>query len=274
MTAIAGKNVLITGGAGGIGRLIALDLARRGARVVVWDLDGERLGRVVEELRLAGTAEPRGDRCDVSSREEVYRAAGAVLEEVGPIDVLINNAGVVSGRRFLELPDEKIVKTFGVNTLALFWTAKAFLPDMIERDSGHVVTVASAAGTVGVARLADYCASKFAAVGFDESLRAELRQVAPGVRTTVVCPYYIDTGMFDGVKTRFPRLLPILKEQEVARRIVKAILEDQRRLIMPPAVALLPALRLLPVGVFDAAASFLGVSASMDEFHGHSGRAS
>ena len=98
---------------------------------------------------------------------------------------------------------------------------------MKARGSGHIVTVASAAGLIGTARETDYAASKFAAVGFDEALRQELRRSAPGVRTTVVCPYYIDTGMFKGVKTRFPLLLPVLKEQEVADRVLKAVRRNQ-----------------------------------------------
>ena len=139
---------------------------------------------------------------------------------------------------------------------------------MIERRRGHVVTIASASALVGVAKLADYAASKWAAMGFDESLRAELRQIAPAIQTTVVCPYYIDTGMFRGVKSRFPWLLPILDENDVAARIVDCIQRDKRRLLMPPAVHLLPLLRMLPVGAFDWIATFLGVNASMDEFKG------
>ena len=122
----------------------------------------------------------------------------------------------MSGKDFLELPDDKIEATFDINVLSLFWTGKAFLPSMIQRNRGHIVTIASASGLIGVARLADYASSKWAAVGFDESLRAELSKVAPGVMTTVVCPFYINTGMFRGVRSRFPFLLPILEEDDVA----------------------------------------------------------
>jgi all-trans-retinol dehydrogenase (NAD+) len=131
---------------------------------------------------------------------------------------------------------------------------------MIARNRGHVVTIASASGLIGVARLADYSASKWAAVGFDESLRAELRRTAPGVITTVVCPFYIDTGMFRGVKSRFPFLLPILKEDDAATRIVGAIATNRRRLMMPWLCHFVPLLRALPVRLFDWAADFLGVN--------------
>ena len=99
---------------------------------------------------------------------------------------------------------------------------------MIERNRGHIVTIASAAGLIGVPRLTDYCATKFAAVGLDESLRVELKQRGSAIRTTVVCPYYIDTGMFEGVKTRFSFLLPILKEQKVVDKILRAIEGESR----------------------------------------------
>ena len=184
------------------------------------------------------------------------------------MDILINNAGIVSGADLLAVPDAKIEATFAINVLALFWTCNAFLPSMIERNRGHVVTIASASGLVGVAHLAAYSASKWAAIGFDESLRAELRVSAPGVVTTVVCPYYIDTGMFRGVRSRFPFLLPILKEGEVVRRVVRAIETDRRRLIMPWLCHFVPLIRVLPVGLFDGITDFLGVNTSMKGFVG------
>jgi len=268
MSEIAGRHVLVTGGASGIGRLMARKLAALGGRVSIWDIQRENLDKVVAELNAGGRETARGFFCDVSKRENVYQVAEETKAASGPVDILINNAGVVSGKPLLQIPDEKIEATFAINVLALFWTAKAFLPHMIENNRGHVVTIASASGLVGVPKLSDYAASKWAAVGFDESLRAELRKTAPGVMTTVVCPFYIDTGMFHGVKSRFSWLLPILKEDKVAERVVSAIQRNKRRLMMPPVVYTVPLMRLFPVGVFDWLAAFLGVSASMDEFKG------
>ncbi|MFH1468610.1 MAG: SDR family oxidoreductase [Pseudomonadota bacterium] len=268
MSRFEGSRTLITGGAAGIGRLLALEAARRGAEVIVWDLAEEAMARTVAEITALGQRPAHGYRCDVGDRAQVYAVAEQVVEEVGPVDILVNNAGVVSGKTFLELPDERIELTFRVNTLALFWTTKAFLPGMMRRDRGHVVTVASAAGWIGVKGLADYSASKFAAVGFDESLRQELKANAPGVHTTVVCPYYIDTGMFEGVKTRFPAILPILEPEKVALEIADAIARNRTRLMLPPIVYSVPLLRGLPLRAFDRVANVLGINASMEEFKG------
>ncbi len=273
MTDVRGRITLITGAAAGIGRLLASDLAARGAIPVLWDLDEERLGPVLKEVHGLTGGQGRGYACDVSDREAVYATAERVRSEVGDPDIVVNNAGVVSGAPLLEIPDEQIRRTFEVNTLGLFWVTKAFLPAMVARDRGHVVTMASAAGLVGVARQTDYSASKHAAVGFNESLRVELRKIAPGVMTTVVCPYYIDTGMFEGVRTRLPLLLPILRQQDVARKIAGAIEQDRRLLVLPPAVHLLPLLRVLPPRAFDRVMDVLGVNVSMEHFVGHGANA-
>jgi len=275
VTTINNKHVLITGGASGLGRLLALRCAELGAAVTIWDLDATGAEAVAAEAQaFAGRIEAGGAgtihafACDVGDREQVYARADEVRATAGPVDILVNNAGIVSGKPLLELSDERIELTFKVNALALFWTTKAFLPGMIDRGSGHVVTVASAAGLIGSPRETDYAASKFAAVGFNEALRLELKRGAPGIRTTVVCPFYIDTGMFAGVKTRFPLLLPILKEADVTGRILRGIQHDQAQVLMPFMVRTLPAMRLLPVWAFDRLADFFGVTTAMDEFTG------
>jgi all-trans-retinol dehydrogenase (NAD+) len=271
MTTIGTKTVLITGGAGGIGRLMALKMAALGAGVAIWDIDEQALPAVVDELKAAGARDAQGFVCDVSDRDAVYRVAAETTAALGPVEILVNNAGVVNGKPLLEIADEQIERTIKINALALFWTAKAFLPAMVERGSGHIVTIASAGGLIGVPRQTDYGASKFAAFGFNEALRNELRRSAPGVTTTIVCPSYIDTGMFAGATTRFSLLLPILHEQAVADRVVKAIQLNRRQVLMPPLVRTVPLMRMLPVPVFDWIADFLGVTRSMDEFTGRTG---
>jgi all-trans-retinol dehydrogenase (NAD+) len=263
MTAIRGKHVLITGGASGIGRLMAARTAKLGATVTVLDVAAGELQRTVAEID-AGRQMVRGYVCDVGDRIAVNRVAARVIEEAGPVDILVNNAGVVSGRRLLELSDEQIERTLRVNTLALFWMTRAFLPYMIDRGSGHVVTVASCAGIVGTRKMTDYAASKHAAMGFHEALRMELRERAPHVRTTIVCPYYIDTRLFQGV--RKSRLLPVLAPDFVAERIVRAVQRDEHRVVLPHRALTLYAMRLLPTTAFDWYVDMTGANAAMDTF--------
>jgi all-trans-retinol dehydrogenase (NAD+) len=271
MSEIRGSSILITGAASGIGRLVALEMAHRGGELVLWDLRADALDATAREIEAATGRLPLSYACDVSCRETVRDVAARTLADAGRVDVLINNAGVVSGRPFLELTDEAVETTFAVNTLALFWTTKQFLPGMIQRGRGHLVTVASASSLIGVARLSDYAASKWAAMGFDESLRVELRRTAPYIRTTVVCPFYINTGMFHGVRSRHPWLLPLLEPQDVADAIVRAVDKDRISVVLPWAVRLIPLMRMLPPTMFDRVADLLGVNSSMDEFTGRSG---
>jgi all-trans-retinol dehydrogenase (NAD+) len=271
MSQISGAGVVITGAASGLGRGLAQRLAGMGARVALWDLDAAGLARAAADIRERTGSDPHAAVVDVSDPDAVRRAATEAQAARGPIDILVNNAGVVSGRALVDLTDAQITRTLAVNTLALFWTTRALLPDMIRRGRGHIVTIASAAGFVGAHRLTDYTASKHAAVGFDDALRAELRRTAPSLVTTVVCPFYIDTGMFAGAKTRLPWLLPILKEDQVVERIARAIQRDQRRVLMPFIVRLVPLLRILPVRWFDLLADVFGLNASMDDFTGRRG---
>lgn len=260
---LTGQTVLITGAGSGIGRLLAHGAAARGARVVIWDLS-EGAAETVRGEIVAHGGRAEAHVVDVSDRTSVHRAAA----ETGAVDVLINNAGVVTGKKLLDASDEAIERTFRVNTLALYWVTRAFLGGMIERRRGTVVTIASAAGLVGVAKQTDYSASKFAAFGFAESLRVELAKERTGVNSLVVCPYFISTGMFEGVRTKYPRLLPILTPDYVARKTLTAIERGARTLILPRSVRLLPPARVLPARMFDGLMNRLGVNDTMDHFTG------
>jgi all-trans-retinol dehydrogenase (NAD+) len=262
------KNVLITGAASGIGRLLSFGFAKKGCRLILLDINKEGLKKTTNEINKMET-EAFSYICDVSDRDEVYKTADKIKKEAGKVDILINNAGIVSGKPFLECPDNMIQKTIDINITAHFWAVKAFLPEMIKDNCGHIVTISSGAGLIGTAGLADYSASKFAVFGFNEALRMELKKdKIKGVKTTVVCPYFINTGMFEGAKTRFNFLLPILDEKKVARKIINAVNKNKQKLIMPWFVYTLFFLRLLPVGMMDAITSFFGINSSMDEFKG------
>lgn len=267
MTDFRNRNVLITGAASGIGRLMALHIAAKGGRLILWDVDESHLATVAAEIAAAG-GQASVYACNLAEREAIEAAAARTLQEQGTVDILINNAGIVDGKRLLEATDAEIVRTFAVNTLAPFRTAHAFLPGMLAQGAGHIVTIASASGIAAVPHLTDYSASKAAAIAFDEALRLELKHDGAPVRTTVVCPFYIATGMFAGVRTRFPFLLPIMKPEVVAGRIVRAIERDEARVILPWFVRWAFPLRMLPVAWFDALMGFFGITKSMDEFTG------
>ena len=249
---------------------MARRFAEHGAHLVLWDRDAAGLETLRAELE-SPSRYVWACTVDLQDRAAIRAAAERCLAEYGPVDVLVNNAGIVSGETLLEISEEQIERTFAVNTLALFWTTRAFLPSMIKRDSGRIVTIASAGGLVGTARLTDYCASKFAAVGFDEALRVELARGGSAVCTTVVCPYYVTTGMFAGVRTRFPWLLPILTPEYVADRVVDVVRRGRARLILPRFAYASYLARLLPITLFDFLMAFFGISQSMDEFRGRRG---
>uniref|UniRef100_A0A1A9ZPW5 Uncharacterized protein n=1 Tax=Glossina pallidipes TaxID=7398 RepID=A0A1A9ZPW5_GLOPL len=222
---------LITGGGNGLGRLLALRLCKMGAKVVIWDINKAGINKTVQMLEELG-GYCKGYVVDISKREEVYKAAEEVQQDVGDINLLINNAGVVSGFNLLDTPDHLIERSFNVNVMAHFWTTKAFLPKMIENENGHIVTIASMAGHVGINKLVDYSASKFAAVGFDEALRLELEVLGHNnIKTTCICPFFIQqTGMFDNVLARW---VSTLNPNEVADRIIIAIKRNEKLAIIP-----------------------------------------
>ncbi|KOC66083.1 Epidermal retinol dehydrogenase 2 [Habropoda laboriosa] len=229
MKSIAGEIALVTGGGGGLGRLIALRLAKLGAIVVIWDVNKigtEETVKLVEAI--GGTC--YGYVCDLCDREDVYKKAKLVKEEVGKVTILINNAGVASGMRFIDTPDKLIIRTMDVNVMSHFWTTKAFLPSMMESNKGHIVSIASLAGHLGVPRLVDYCTSKFAAIGFEEALHMELA-ARYNINTTVICPFFIrSTGMFEDVS---PRFFPRLSPNEVADRVVSAMRCNEKIAVVP-----------------------------------------
>ena len=147
------------------------------------------------------------------------------------MSILVNNAGIVSGKSILENSDFMIKKTLEVNTISHLYTIREFLPDMLRSNNGHVVTISSLAGTVGLPGLADYSASKFGAFAIDECLRLELKKKNSNVKTTCICPYYINTGMFEGVKPTWVN--SILDQHWVAWRIITAIRQDEPVVLMP-----------------------------------------
>ncbi len=261
------KIVLITGGASGIGKGLAIKIAQAKGIVIIWDIQSTEAKTVCKEI-YNENGKSYFYKVDLTNKKEIIINANKLLKKFKCIDIIINNAGIVSGKSLLKSTDKEIDKTFSVNSLAPLWIIREFLPSMINKNTGHIVNVSSAAGIVGVAGLADYAASKFALIGFDESLRVEFKKKKINIKTTIVCPYYINTGMFDGVKTRFSFLLPILKEKYVINKIFTAIKKQKPRLIIPRFVFLAMLCRIFPITIFDWITTFFGVHDSMNNFKG------
>jgi len=268
--AVKGQVVLITGGASGIGRQMALRFSRLGATLVLWDMNNEGVQKVAKEITAETGNAVHAYMVDITDREKVYNLADQVKSRVGKVDILINNAGIVSGKAILDpaFNDALAEKTIAVNTTAHIWTIRAFIGDMAKRNRGHIVTIASAAGLVGTCGLVDYCASKFGAVGLNEALRREFkRDKLHGCHTTVICPFYINTGMFEGIKSTF---IPILDENYVANEIVNAVRENREFLGLPSLIHYgAPLLTgILPVGVADFLYRLTRLTSTMDQFVG------
>ena len=272
MKSVKGKNVLVTGAAMGMGRLFAeRAIAEEASAVVLWDVDESALNETLTELDN-GPCAVSGYIVDVSDAAAVADTAAAVLDDLGRIDVLVNNAGVVRGNHyFWETDLERDAKfTIDVNTLAPMYVAHGFLPAMIAAPGDcRILNLASAAGFTPNPRMAVYAASKWAVIGWSDSVRLELKQAGlDHVKVTTVCPYYVGTGMFDGAKSA--PLLPILDPADVVDEAWKATLEGRPFVVMPKTVQLSEMLKgVVPVGVRDFIADHVvGVYHTMDDFTG------
>ncbi|GAA0243114.1 SDR family NAD(P)-dependent oxidoreductase [Rhodanobacter caeni] len=271
MRSVEGKIVLITGAAMGMGRLYAeRAVAERAAAVVLWDRDAAALQATCTELSADG-ARVLAHVVDVSSAQEVADMAVRVTAEAGTPDIVINNAGVVRGKPFSEhdpITDTEFV--IGVNVLGPMHVTRAFLPAMIAAgNDARVLNVASASGLVSVPRMTVYTASKWALIGWSDSLRLELKREGHGhVRVTTLIPSYIKTGMFAGA--RAPLLTPLLEPAHVVDKAWAAMKAGKPRLMMPWTVTLSAVLRgLLPLPLWDwLAGSVFKVYSSMDAFTG------
>ena len=272
MKSVIGKRVLVTGAAMGMGRLFAeRAIAERASTVVLWDVDESALNETLAELD-DGRSDVSGYVVDVSDATAVADTAAAVLDDLGRVDVLINNAGVVRGNRyFWETDLERDAKfTIDVNTLAPMYVTHALLPAMIEAPGEcRLLNLASAAGFTPNPRMAAYAASKWAVIGWSDSVRLELKQAGfDHVKVTTVCPYYTRTGMFDGAKSA--PLLPLLDPDDVVDESWKAMLAGRSFVVLPRTVQLGEILKgVLPIDVRDFIADrVFGVYHTMEDFTG------
>ena len=267
MSEIRNKTVLITGGAAGIGKLMGTMCLEEGAkRLIIWDIDKPAMLKTSEEL-LGKGYEVHIFQVDVSKVDEIIAAAAHVKQEWGGVDLLFNNAGIIIGKEFHEHTHRDIDFTMSINTDALMHVALEFLPGMIERKSGHLVNIASAAGMTANPKMAVYVASKWAVIGWSESVRLELEQISKQLRVTTVTPFYINTGMSHGVKAPLGR---ILDPQKAARKIINGVKANKLFVRMPGVVYALPFFKgILPQRWADTVIGrWFGIYKSMEDFKG------
>lgn len=271
MTSFKDKTILITGAASGIGFLMGRMSLERGAKhLVMWDINPNSLASSSEELRNKGYSVSTYV-VDVRNKDQVSETANQIMNEHENIDILINNAGIIVGKSFAEHSYEDIENTLAVNSLGMMYVARAFLPTMMMNNFGRIVNIASAAGLTPNPGMTVYAASKWAAVGWSDSLRVELQQDHSNIKVLTVMPSYINTGMFDGVKA--PLLIPLLDPEKISAKILDSVEKDKFYLREPFIIKLSPFIRgVLPARVYDfIAGKILKVYSSMNTFKGRGG---
>ncbi len=257
--------MLITGGAAGIGKIMGKLVLEKGGKLIIWDINQEKINETVGEFQNIGYL--KGYKVDVSDIEQVKSTAKLVLETEGTIDILINNAGIVVGKYFADHTPTEIARTMNINANAPMYIASEFLPAMVKQNMGHICNIASSAGLISNPKMSVYVASKWAVTGWSDSLRIEMQQLKLNIGVTTVTPYYINTGMFDGVKS----IVPILKPERVAKKIIRAIERTRIFLSMPWSVRFVRfGQGLLPIWLFDwLIGNVMGIYKTMEHFEGH-----
>ncbi|KYG72604.1 SDR family oxidoreductase [Roseivirga spongicola] len=262
---IRDKIVLITGGASGIGKIMVRLMLERKAKVIIWDIHQEGIDRTIAEF--SGKGKVFGYKVDVSSLEQIQETAKKVKAEIGVVDILINNAGIVVGKYFNEHTPSDISKTIDINTNAPMFITREFLDDMLKQNSGHICNIASSGGLVSNPKMSVYAASKWALNGWSDTLRLEMKQMKKKVNVTTIMPYYINTGMFDGVKSK----IPILEPEATALTIVKAIEKNKKLISIPGYIYRVTRLgqAIMSINMFDwFAGDILGIYKTMEQFKG------
>lgn len=216
---IEGKKVLITGGCSGIGKIMARRcLEKKAACVIIWDINEAAIAATVEELSNLGKV--FGHKADISSPASIDTAYEATKATIGDVDILINNAGIITNNKvFSEQTDADINRTFDINTKGAMFVALRYIKDMKARGCGHICNVTSSAGMLALPKMSLYASSKWAAIGWSESVRIELEREKSPVKITTIAPYFINTGMFDGIRSFFK----IQDPEVVARKTLSAI---------------------------------------------------
>ncbi|WP_271424947.1 SDR family oxidoreductase [Aequorivita sinensis] len=265
MSQLFNKTVLITGGGSGIGKIMVRLMLERKAKVIIWDISQENINHTLTEF--SNNKNLFGFKIDVSNPEEIKETANRVKQEIGIVDVLINNAGIVVGKYFDEHTNTDIGKTMEINAIGPMYVTKEFLDGMLNQNSGHICNIASSGGLISNPKMSVYASSKWAIIGWSDSLRLEMMQKNKAIKVTTIMPYYINTGMFDGVQSK----IPILEPEAAALTIVKAIEKDKKMVTIPGYIYRFTRLgqALLSINAFDwFAGKVLGIYKTMEHFVG------
>ncbi len=247
--------------------MLALEAAKKkAAHIIILDINEQAGINVCNEIKKAGT-DCSFLKVDLANQTSIAEAVENIYAIVPSIDIVINNAGIVTGKLFHDHTDAEIESTISINLNAPMYLTHKILPGMLKNKGGHIVNVASAAGMAAHPKLSVYAASKWGMIGWSESLRLELEQANTGIRITTVTPYYINTGMFKGVRSP---IIPLLKPEVVAKKIVSAIEKNKIFSRMPGLVYAMPFFKgILPQRWFDAiVGKVFGVYGAMNFFEG------
>lgn len=240
MKSVMNKTVLVTGGASGMGKAYVERAVRDGAkRVIIWDLNQAAMEQVKQEFSSSKT-EIHTFEVDVTNTELVYQTAEKIIAEIGVVELLINNAGIVISERFIDHDPKKIDLSMQINSTAPMHIARAFLPAMADVADAHIVNISSGAGLMYCPRIIVYCASKWAMRGWSQGLRVELAETLPHIKVTTVTPGHIDTGMFAGAHSK---LMPMISTDEMVDAVWQGIKRNKILVARPKAVGLIPFIR-------------------------------
>lgn len=247
---VEGKLILITGTARGNGRELAIQFHRLGAKIVCVDKDEVGNNETVDRIKAEG-GQAVGFKVNITDKEQVMMMHAAVRDQMGPVDILVNNAAVVETTLFTNPEaDDVISEIVNTNLLGQIWVIREILPSMLERNSGHIVTISSMTSLKGLPLLFTYSATKFALNGMMESLTKELRLMKSDVITTTVCPYFI-ANCPDKSKRRILRL-PELPIEDACAMIIEGILRNERVFTIPDYdFYALPLIKFLPEDLQD-----------------------
>jgi short-subunit dehydrogenase len=244
---LRGKVAVVTGAASGMGRALCLELAQEGVRLGLLDRNAEGLASLTEELRQQGAPCSQAV-ADVSDRQAVRSAIQNLTAELGPVDVLIACAGITGATLVDDLAVEQTEAILRVNMLGAVYSLDAVLPDMLARQSGHIVALGSLAGCRGMPFSAAYSASKAALMTYLESLRPSLRR--RGIAVTTVLPGFVRTPLMTNAPIQPP--MTMMEPEAAARHILRAIRRRSRVYAFPWSTSLLlSVLRWLPPWLYD-----------------------